>query len=127
MALGISDAVSLSGRILERVKQSVTLDLQERIIELREAVLNAKDEILNLRKELADLKRATAERDQLRFDIEEESIGATSAKPQWKDPFANGAMTPTRSPSDCSRRPAGAAIAGDALSAAGPIELARRR
>lgn len=37
MALGITDAVSLSGRVLELVKQGVTLDLQERIIELREA------------------------------------------------------------------------------------------
>lgn len=68
MALGISDAVSLSGRVLELVKAGATLELQERIVELREAVLNAKDEILSLREELSTLKCAATEREQLEFD-----------------------------------------------------------
>lgn len=68
MALGISDAVSLSGRVLELVKAGATLELQERIVELREAVLNAKDEILSLREELSTLKRAATEREQLEFN-----------------------------------------------------------
>jgi len=68
MALGISDAVSLSGRVVELVKAGATIELQEKIMELREAVLNAKEEILGLRTELGELKRAAAEREQLIFD-----------------------------------------------------------
>lgn len=68
MALGISEAVSLSGRVVELVKAGATLELQEKIMELREAVLNAKEEVLSLRQELSDLKRAAAQREQLVFD-----------------------------------------------------------
>ena len=68
MALGITDAVSLSGRVLELVKQGVTLDLQERIMELREAVLNAQEEVLRLRAELSELRRTANDREQLTFD-----------------------------------------------------------
>ena len=68
MALGISEAVSLSGRVVELVKAGATIELQERITELREAVLNAKEEILSLRAELGELKRAAEEREQVTFD-----------------------------------------------------------
>ena len=68
MALGISEAVSLSGRVLELVKQGATMDLQERIMDLREAVLNVREELLTLREENSALKRAAVEREQLIFD-----------------------------------------------------------
>jgi hypothetical protein len=68
MALGISEAVSLSGRVLDLVKQGTTIDLQERIMELREAVLNVREELLTLREENGALKRAASEREQLTFD-----------------------------------------------------------
>lgn len=70
MALGISEAVDLSGRIIELVKKGATIELQERIIELREAVLNAREELLSLRQENAELKRSTAERQHFTFDSE---------------------------------------------------------
>jgi hypothetical protein len=70
MALGISDAVELSGRVVELVKKGMTLELQERITELREAVLNAKEEVLTLREENSELKRAAAEKQRFKFDGE---------------------------------------------------------
>lgn len=68
MVLGISEAVELSGRVVELVKKGATLELQERIMELREAVLNVKEELLALRDENTELKRVAAEREQLIFD-----------------------------------------------------------
>jgi hypothetical protein len=68
MGLGISDAVTLSGRLVELAKTTMTLDLQEQIAQLREAVLNAKEEILSLREERGELHRAAALREQVKFD-----------------------------------------------------------
>lgn len=68
MTLGISDAVSISGRLVELVKAGATLELREEIMRLREAVLNAREEVLNLRGELGELKRTAAEREHLTFD-----------------------------------------------------------
>lgn len=65
---GISDAVTLSGRLVELAKKGMTIEQQERIMELRAAVLNAQEENLQLRAELSDLKRVAAEREQMEFD-----------------------------------------------------------
>jgi hypothetical protein len=67
MALGISDAVELTGRIANLVKQGATMELQERIMELREAVLNAKEELLKLREENNELTRAAEEQRNIVF------------------------------------------------------------
>lgn len=61
MALGITEAVELTGRIATLIKQGATIELHERIMELREAVLNVKEELLQLREENGELKRASAE------------------------------------------------------------------
>jgi hypothetical protein len=68
MVLGISEAVELSGRIVELVKKGATMELQERIMELREAVLNSKEELLRLRDENGELKRQAAKRNDLVFE-----------------------------------------------------------
>ena len=65
---GISDAVTLSGRLVELAKKGMTIEQQERIMELRAAVLNAQEENLQLREELSELKRSTALRDEVSFD-----------------------------------------------------------
>ena len=65
--LGITEAVELTGRIANLVKQGATMELQERIMELREAVLNVKEELLKLREENSELKRAVEEEHRLVF------------------------------------------------------------
>jgi hypothetical protein len=68
MALGITDAVSISGRLVELAKTTMTLELREQILELRAAVLNAQEETLSLREQLGELKCAAQDRKELTFD-----------------------------------------------------------
>ncbi len=70
MGLGISEAVQLSGGVIELLKNGLPIELQERIMELREVVLNAKDEVLKLREENAELKRTAARKGSIKFDGE---------------------------------------------------------
>ena len=62
MGLGISEAVDLSGYIVEASKDGVTPELRQQLMELREAVRNANDEMLALREENARLKPPPATR-----------------------------------------------------------------
>jgi hypothetical protein len=68
MGLGITEAVDLSGRLVELVKAGATIELREKIMELREAVLNTKEEVLALRAENAELKRAATEKNLMKFE-----------------------------------------------------------
>jgi len=68
MGLGITDAIDLSGRVIEMIKTGATMELREKIMELREAVLNVKEELLTLREENAELKREAAQRGTLKFE-----------------------------------------------------------
>lgn len=61
MALGISDAVELSGRVVDLVKKGVTIGLQEQVMDLREAVLNAREELLKTREENQQLRAGLKE------------------------------------------------------------------
>lgn len=65
---GISDAITISGRLVDLVKAGATIDAQEQIAELRLALADAKIELSNLREEVSELKRAAAEREHLKFD-----------------------------------------------------------
>lgn len=61
MKLGITEAVEISGRILDLVKKGVTMGLQEEVMNLREAVLNAREENLALRQSKHELTERIAE------------------------------------------------------------------
>ena len=65
---GISDAITISGRLVDLVKAGATIEAQEQIAELRVALADAKIELSDLREELAELKRAVAEREQIEWD-----------------------------------------------------------
>jgi hypothetical protein len=65
---GISDAITISGRLVDLVKAGATIEAQEQIAELRVALADAKIELSDLREEMAELKRAAAEREQMEWD-----------------------------------------------------------
>lgn len=59
MALGITEAVELSGRVIRLLKDGVTMELQD-----------VKEEVLALREENSELKRAVTKRETFKFDGE---------------------------------------------------------
>lgn len=65
---GISDAITISGRLVDLVKAGATIEAQEQIAELRLALADAKIELSNLREEVSELKRAAALHEQLEWD-----------------------------------------------------------
>ncbi len=77
MALGISEAVEISGRVLDLVKKGVTMGLQEEVMNLREAVLNGRAENLKLRQENHELLEKLAAEDAAKTKAREYELTKT--------------------------------------------------
>lgn len=65
---GISEAITISGRLVDLVKTGATIEAQEQIAELRLALSDAKIELSDLREEVSELKRAATLRAQMDWD-----------------------------------------------------------
>lgn len=91
MAIGISEAVALTSRLVELAKKGATIELREKVMELREAVLNVPEEMLTLREENLQLKRAAIAEHSLIYD--KDGLYYRKTESGREGHFANDAMT----------------------------------